>query len=38
MNKPGLLDYSKRIARIENVGGALAILNEVIDGELFREL
>ena len=38
MNQPGLFDYSKRLARIDNVGDPLAKLNEVIDWEQFREL
>jgi IS5 family transposase len=38
MNQPGLFDYSKRLARIDNVGDPLAELNKVIDWEQFREL
>ena len=38
MNQPGLFDYSKRLACIDNVGDPLAKLNEVIDWEQFRKL
>ena len=38
MNQPGLFDYSKRLARIDNFGDPLVELDEVIDWEQFREL
>ena len=37
MNQPGLFDYSKRLARIDNVGDPLAELNKVVDWEQLRE-
>ena len=38
MNQPGLFDYSKRLARIDQAGDPLVKLKETVDWEQFREL